>query len=94
MYKRQSFYGAHTIVSEVNPYRRELAQQLGADWVLDPTQREVAAWVREMTGSGADVCVDCTGQQQTLSDALDAARVSGRVGWVGEKPSATVRPSD
>jgi propanol-preferring alcohol dehydrogenase len=88
-----SHFGAHTIVSEPNPYRRTLAEKLGADLVLDPGVAEAAARVREVTGGGADVCVDCTGQQQTLSDALDAARVMGRVGWVGEKPSATVRPS-
>jgi threonine dehydrogenase-like Zn-dependent dehydrogenase len=87
------FYGARAIVSEVSPYRRELARSLGADLVLDPTQEDVVARVRAETGGGADLCLDCSHAEQTLNDALDAARVYGRVGWIGEKPSATVNPS-
>jgi propanol-preferring alcohol dehydrogenase len=88
------FYGVRTIVSEVNAYRRALARRLGADLALDPTAEDVVARIRQETGGGADVCVDCSHAQQTLNDALDAARVYGRVGWVGEKPSATVKPSE
>lgn len=88
------FFGVRTIVSEIKPYRRQLAERLGADLVLDPQQEEIVARVREATGGGADICVDCSEAPQTLNDALDATRVFGRVGWVGEKPSATVNPSE
>ena len=88
-----TFYGARAIVSEISPYRRELARSLGADLVLDPAQEDVAARVRAETGGGADLCLDCSHAEQTLNDALDAARVYGRVAWIGEKPSATVNPS-
>jgi threonine dehydrogenase-like Zn-dependent dehydrogenase len=87
------YYGLHTIVSEPNAYRRELARRLGADLLLDPNQEDVVARVRQETVGGADLCVDCTGKEETLNDALDAARIYGRVGWVGEKATATVRPS-
>jgi len=87
------YYGLRTIVSEVHPYRRALAEQLGADVVLDPDVVNVAEAIRQETGGGADVCLDCSPVAQTLVDALEAARVFGRVGWIGEKAAVTVSPS-
>jgi len=87
------YYGLRTIVSEIHPYRRALAQQLGADLVLDPGALDVVEAIRDETGGGADVCLDCSPVAQTLTDALEAARVYGRVGWIGEKASAAVSPS-
>ena len=88
------FFGLRTIVSELSPYRRGLASRLGADLVLDPAAEDVVARVIEETGGGADVCLDCAPVEQTLNDALDAARVYGRVGFIAEKKSATIKPSD
>ena len=85
--------GARVIVSEPNAYRRALALQCGADVVVDPTQEDPVARVRAETGGGADLCLDCSPEEQTLQDAMNAARIYGRVGWIGEKPSATVNPS-
>ena len=87
------FYGLRTIVSEIKSYRRDLARRLGADLVLDPTEGDVAARVQAETGGGSDLCLDCSPEEQTLQDALNAVRVCGRVAWIGEKPSATVNPS-
>jgi propanol-preferring alcohol dehydrogenase len=87
------FYGANVIVSEPNAYRRELAARLGADVVLDPRREDVVDRVREETGGGADICLDCSESERTLLDALDAAGIHGRVAWIGEKPTATVNPS-
>ena len=86
------FYGLRTIASEIVPYRRELARQLGADLVLDPAQEDVVERIRAETGGGADLCMDCSHAERTLVDAMDAARIYGRVGWVGEKSSATLNP--
>jgi len=88
------FFGLRTIVSEISPYRRELAKRLGADMVLDPTAEDAVARVREETGGGADICLDCSPSPQTLNDALDATRVYGRVGFIAEKKTATIKPSD
>lgn len=85
--------GLYTIVSEISPYRRELAKKLGADLVLDPNAEDVVARIKEVTGSGAEVCLDCAGVQDTTTHAIDAARIYGRVGFIGEKKSATIRLS-
>jgi propanol-preferring alcohol dehydrogenase len=67
---------------------------LGADLVINPAEEEVVARVRSETAGGAEVCLDCSGIPQTLNDALDSARVYGKVGFIGEKSSATIKPSD
>jgi threonine dehydrogenase-like Zn-dependent dehydrogenase len=87
------YFGLRTIVSEPHPYRRALAEQLGADLVLDPGAVDVIEAIHDETGGGADVCLDCSPEPQTLVDALEAARVFGRVGWIGEKALAEVSPS-
>jgi threonine dehydrogenase-like Zn-dependent dehydrogenase len=86
-------YGLYTIVSEISPFRQELARQLGADLVLDPTTEDVAAHIRDVTGGGAEICLDCAGVQETNSHALDAARIYGQVGFIGEKKVATIKLS-
>jgi threonine dehydrogenase-like Zn-dependent dehydrogenase len=88
------YFGLWTVVSEPSAYRRELASRLGADLVLDPNAEDVIARIRAETGGGPEVCMDCGGVPQTLNAALDAARVYGRVAFVGEKKSATIQPSD
>jgi threonine dehydrogenase-like Zn-dependent dehydrogenase len=88
------YYGLYTIVSEISPYRRELAKRLGADVVLNPADGSVVEQIRDLTGGGAEVCLDCAGTPKTLNDALDSARIYGKVGFIAEKPTATIRPSE
>jgi len=88
-----TYHGARVIVSEPSAYRRALAERLGAELTVDPGQEDAVARVREATDGGADLCLDCSPEPQTLADALDAARVQGRVAWIGEKATATVNPS-
>ena len=87
--------GARAIAVDVSPYRRELSQKLGAWRVIDPKAKEPAAAITELTdGAGPDVALDCSPTQATLTAALDCVRKFGRVGFVGEKGEATIRPSD
>ena len=79
--------------SEPNPCRRKLATALGADGALDPSSGDSVAEIREATGGGADICLDCSGQEQTALAALDAACIYGKVGFIGEKATAVVCPS-
>jgi len=53
------------------------------------------AAVRDLTdGAGADIALDCSSSQQTLTAALDCVRVFGRVGLLGEKGDSTIHPSN
>jgi len=68
--------------------RADLARKLGAE-VLDPTEVDVVAEVKERTGGlGVDLTIETAGVPETVSMALQATRKLGRVVEVGifEKP--------
>jgi threonine dehydrogenase-like Zn-dependent dehydrogenase len=87
-------FGARVIVSEPTPYRRQLAAKLGANVVVSPSHEDVVERVHRETDGGADICLDCSESAQTLADALDSVSVHGRVAFIGEKPKASISPSD
>lgn len=66
-------------VSEVSSARKEAARKFGADLVLDPTNDDVAAEVARLTGPGADVAYECTGNGKALTTAMQSVRPHGTV---------------
>ncbi len=83
--------GAETIIaSEVSPRRKEFAKQFGAHHVLDPTEDDIVARVREICGGvGADLAFDAAGVQAGLNQALKAIRAQGTLVNIAvwEKPA-------
>jgi threonine 3-dehydrogenase len=78
------------IATDVSPYRRALATQLGADLVLDPLSDDIDAIVtRETNGEGIDVVLEMSGAVPAVRQALRLARPGGRVSLMGI-PSAPV----
>jgi len=77
--------GAGTLlVSDLNPYRRDLARQLGADATVSPKEVDLDAWIRRETdGRGVDVSFEVVGLAPTLRQAIAATRMGGRVVLVG-----------
>jgi (R,R)-butanediol dehydrogenase/meso-butanediol dehydrogenase/diacetyl reductase len=76
--------GARTvIVLEPSPSRQALAGKLGAAAVLDPRVADTRREVRQLTGIGADVVLDCTGRPDTLGDAIEFSRRGGRIAICG-----------
>ena len=76
--------GAHVIVIDPLPTRRERAMKYGAEHVLDPGAGDVAGMVREVTdGRGATALVECSGSDAGIASAFDIAGHSCRVGFVG-----------
>src|SRR5260221_5232493 len=75
---------ARIIVSEPKAARRDLARQLGADEVLDPTSADVVARVRELTsGRGVDAAFETAGVPRPLADCVAAATQGGAIVLVG-----------
>jgi (R,R)-butanediol dehydrogenase/meso-butanediol dehydrogenase/diacetyl reductase len=71
-------------LSEPNQRRAKRAEVLGATAVLDPTTTDVHADVLERTdGLGADVAIECVGNQAALQTCLSATRTGGTVAQVG-----------
>ncbi|MBI3287645.1 MAG: zinc-binding dehydrogenase [Chloroflexi bacterium] len=72
--------GARVVVSELIELRREMAQRLGADAVIDPHKENYVQQVRELTdGWGADVTFCAIGVSQIIEEAVQAAAKRGRV---------------
>jgi threonine dehydrogenase-like Zn-dependent dehydrogenase len=78
-------------------HQRTLAEELGADVVVEPDQlrREVRSRSRSLEASGtltggADVVVDCVGSDESLAQALGMVRPRGRVVLVGMPGRVTV----
>ena len=76
---------ARVIGVESNPWRAQLALTLGATAIIDPTQPDAVAQIRDLTnGKGVDKAIDCSGVVAAHRLCIDAARRKGQVAFVGE----------
>jgi threonine dehydrogenase-like Zn-dependent dehydrogenase len=73
----------HVSVSEFAEPRRKLAQQLGADLVIDPATESVADRVAAAAGGPPKVVFECVGVEGTLQQAMELVDRRGRVVVVG-----------
>ncbi len=69
---------------EVNQYRRKVAEQMKADFVLDPTKDDVKTIVLDNTGGiGVDVVLEMAGHPQAIRTGFDILRRGGRISLLG-----------
>jgi threonine dehydrogenase-like Zn-dependent dehydrogenase len=82
------YLGAQVIATVRNPYRKQLAKDVGADWIVDREDPKVLDRIREITGErqGADIVIECSGYHAYRRLALDAARRYGQVRFLGYFP--------
>jgi L-iditol 2-dehydrogenase len=81
--------GARVILSEPNPWRREMAAPFAPELLLDPTTQDVVAEVRAFTeGLGADSAICANPVAATHQQALEAVRKKGAVVLFGGLPKA------
>jgi 2-desacetyl-2-hydroxyethyl bacteriochlorophyllide A dehydrogenase len=81
------------LVSEPSATRRDMAQTLGADVVVDPLHEDLQAAARDMCGGrGVDVALEAVGARQTVLDALGLPRRGGTVVLMGVAPPSTEVP--
>ncbi len=71
--------GARVVAVGRRADRLALARELGADVVLDTEHDPIAAALREASGSGPDVVIECTGSPRMWVEAAGWARPGGRV---------------
>ncbi len=70
--------------TEVVPYRLKLAQKVGADMVLDATEKDVVREIREATkGEGVDLLLEMSGSASAIHQGLAALRNGGYVALLG-----------
>jgi L-iditol 2-dehydrogenase len=76
--------GATTVILATRQKtKRELAIQLGATAVLDPSTADFEAELIRQTSGGADVVMECAGVIETVEQAPRLARPGGKVVIVG-----------
>jgi threonine dehydrogenase-like Zn-dependent dehydrogenase len=82
------YLGARVIAAVLHPYRKQLALDVGADWIVSREDPDVLDKIREITGNrqGADVVIECSGYKAYRRLALDAARRYGKVRFLGYFP--------
>ncbi|HVU78376.1 MAG TPA: L-threonine 3-dehydrogenase [Gaiellaceae bacterium] len=74
----------NVVVAEPNPYRRDLALQLGATFAYDPRERELADVHREIgMKEGFDVALEMSGTQAALESTIANMAHGGRIAVLG-----------
>jgi L-iditol 2-dehydrogenase len=80
------FRGAEVIVAELDPWRMERAEDLGADTVLNAGDPDIVDRIRAVTHEalGVTCAIDCAGVGPSQRLCIDATRPKGRVCFVAE----------
>src|SRR3989442_15858406 len=82
--------GARVIAVETSPERMKLAEEFGADAVIDASREDAVSAIRDLTtGAGADLALDCTGAAAARRAAVCAGPTWGTARYVGEGGEGT-----
>jgi (R,R)-butanediol dehydrogenase/meso-butanediol dehydrogenase/diacetyl reductase len=73
------FGAGRVIVSEIEPARRALAEQMGATAVLDPRAPALDPRLAELAPEGLDVVFEAVGAPDVIQEAIGRVRFRGRV---------------
>ena len=74
----------HVVVTDVNPYRLELASALGATLAVDPRERDLAAVQEELgLSEGFDVGLEMSGSPDALRSMIASMAHGGKVALLG-----------
>jgi len=89
------YKNCRVIAISKNQYRSELAMELGAERVFDPTKKNVIDQIREYTGGyGADISIECSGQSDAQKMLIASTRRNGRIAFIGESSELTINVSE
>ena len=84
-----------TVVSEPNPYRRALAERMGANLAVDPRERDLADVQHELgMREGFDVALEMSGTEAALRSAVANMAHGGRIAILGIPSSETTLDLD
>jgi L-iditol 2-dehydrogenase len=80
------------LVADVDATRLELAQQAGADRIINSSTENLLAEVHKHTGGrGVDLAFEAVGRNQTVAAAIDCTRKGGTVTLIGNiQPEVTL----
>ncbi|NJP36284.1 L-threonine 3-dehydrogenase [Alkalicoccus luteus] len=80
---------AEVFAIDLNPYRLELAQSQGADYIVNPLENDPVQYIREKTGGrGVDIVCEMSGHPVAMNQGFKMATNGGRISIL----SLPVRP--
>lgn len=80
----KAYHARKVIAIEINDFRRNLAKELGADYVINPLKEDVYEKVMEYTnGMGADVIGDFSGNKTAIETAFKYLKPGGGFAILG-----------
>ncbi|UCG67035.1 MAG: zinc-binding dehydrogenase [Deltaproteobacteria bacterium] len=83
--------GARVIAIDIIPYRLELAKKLGAAETINAAETDPVEALKELTqGEGVDAAIECSGKPPVRVQALNSAKLFGRVCFVGGGGGLTI----
>ncbi len=71
------------IVADPVKARRERALECGADYALDPFDKDFVKKVKELSGGGVHTAIEVTGSGTAFNQCLDCMRPLGRIALLG-----------
>lgn len=85
------FAGARNVMgTDLSPYRRALAQQMGADQVIDPGTDSIEdAKIKMGMKAGFDIGLECSGSPFAFNQLIDNMYNGGKVSLLGILPPNT-----
>jgi Threonine dehydrogenase and related Zn-dependent dehydrogenases len=87
-------YGGRVIAVDVDASRLDLAKELGADHIVNSRNVDALGEILALTGgNGADIAIDCSGNEKAENQALDCVKGHGSVGFIGESDKCTINIS-
>lgn len=75
-------FGAHVVAVDINDDKLALAQEVGADLVVNPSKEDAARFIQEKTG-GSHAAVVTAVSRAAFNSSVDCVRAGGRVVAVG-----------
>lgn len=90
------FLGARVIAVESVPFRQKMAKEIGADFVLDPMNKDINEQIKKAAGADPLLkAIDASGNSIAERLCIDSVQPNGVVAFVGENHSQiSICPSD
>lgn len=80
----------HVVVSDINPYRLELAKKMGADRTVNVKEEKLSDVMRSLNmKEGFDIGLEMSGSPAAFSDMVENMFNSGRISMLGFLPRDT-----
>jgi threonine 3-dehydrogenase len=79
----------HVVITDVNPYRLELARKMGATLALNVRSEKLSEAMKQLgMKEGFDVCLEMSGNPKAFADILPNMFYGGKIALLGIMPSS------